>query len=118
MDETGGIISIGQNVSKIEDIAGQYIGLLKFSGNGLRTLKILLDSYDISSETEQTFRRMYMTDLLQGLINSGISIQPHWIDGKWLEVDSVSDLKVAEKIMQHSCEDTRVEMLIERPARA
>ena len=41
---------------------------------------------------------LYITDLLQGLINDGIDIYPLWIDGGWIEIDTKQDLMLAHKI--------------------
>ena len=34
---------------------------------------------------------MYMTDLLQEIINSGFTVKPLIINSGWLEIDTISD---------------------------
>ena len=49
--------------------------------------------------TERTYEKMYMTDLLQGLIDEGNRLRAVHIDRGWFEVDNPEDLKVAEKYL-------------------
>ena len=41
--------------------------------------------------------KAYLTDMLQELINQGIKIEPIFISGNWCEIDTIQDLKRAEK---------------------
>ena len=69
IDEDGFISNIGQKAAMIEEIQGQYIGLMRFKGKGLSNL--------VSSIREQTGHsdwesgpstQPHMTDMLQHLI--------------------------------------------------
>ncbi len=44
----------------------------------------------------KNFENMYMTSLIQNLIDSGWHVQAALIHGGWLEVDSVEDLQSYE----------------------
>ena len=46
----------------------------------------------------KTFADLYITDVLQGLINDGVKVSPVWVNGGWVEIDTVSDLRLAEKL--------------------
>ena len=46
--------------------------------------------------TERTYQKMYMTDLLQGLIDEGNQLKVVHINRGWYEVDNCEDLKVVE----------------------
>jgi NDP-sugar pyrophosphorylase family protein len=46
----------------------------------------------------QSFGKAYVTDMIQELIDSNIKIKPILISGKWCEIDTMQDLKNAEKI--------------------
>jgi len=101
----GRIESIGQKVADINLIEGQYIGLVAFRRNGLREAKRLVEQERKANEKGQnlicqkrSLRRLYMTDLLQGLINEGIEVRPVWIEGGWLEIDTMNDLSLAETL--------------------
>ena len=47
---------------------------------------------------QRSFAQLYMTDLLQGLIDQGRAVHAVPIRGGWLEVDSTTDLALAEKL--------------------
>jgi NDP-sugar pyrophosphorylase family protein len=51
----------------------------------------------LSISTANRFETMYMTDLLQELINDGELIKPVIINNCWLEIDSVNDFQAAKK---------------------
>ena len=42
--------------------------------------------------------KAYLTDMIQELIDSRIPVEPVFISGKWCEIDTMQDLKIAEKI--------------------
>ena len=93
------ITSLGQKPSSIEEVQGQYIGLMRFD----RLLLVeLLSEYlvwvDQAHDAPDIHRRknIYMTDFIQSYINASGIVQPVFIDGGWLEVDTVDDLKVYE----------------------
>lgn len=103
-DSNGYLSSIGQKVTSLEEIKGQYIGLMKFQKNGIDILK---EFYDLSKNIsinginllnpKLTFEQSYMTDLLQGMINSGIKIKTIPIHGSWIELDTLSDYELYNK---------------------
>ena len=45
------------------------------------------------------FERMYMTDLLRSLLDRGVRLTAATIQGGWLEIDSASDLALAERLV-------------------
>ena len=89
----GCIKSIGQKVDSIEKVEAQYIGLMRFKSKGLKILKQYMTNI---SKTER-FAKMYMTDLLQEIINGGNTIKAVPINHGWLEIDSVKDYLAAQK---------------------
>lgn len=95
----GKIIELGKNPKSYDDIEGQYIGLIKISKSILPAVinfyKSLnrQDMYD-----EKDFDNMYMTSFIQLLIDNLIDVKPVFIEGGWMEIDSVDDLKAYENI--------------------
>ncbi len=94
------IISIGQKINSIDEACGQYIGLMKFQGKGIEILKSTYETLKLKSlknngfyKKNKKFNQMYMTDLLQEIINSGFIIKPLIINGGWLEIDTINDHK-------------------------
>lgn len=89
------IIEIGKKVDSYTEIDGQYIGLLKISREVLPKVIEFYNSLDKSLNYDgKNFENMYMTTLLQKLIDEGFEISPVFIDGGWIEVDTIDDLQV------------------------
>ena len=98
LDNDGYIKNIGQKVTNIDEIEGQYIGLMKFGKNSIQNLK---EFYFLCKEKSRygknplnqkiPFKKSYMTDLLQGLIRAGYKLTSIPINGGWLELDTIDD---------------------------
>ena len=89
----GTISEIGQKPKDLSEIEGQYMGLMKFSDNGLRKLKNIFHSaLKIGNLQNKSIENLYMTDLLQALISSGELITAVPVHGEWVEIDTVEDL--------------------------
>ena len=91
----GKIYSIGQKPNDINEIESQYIGLIHVKSSGKTKL---VNAYKTLYEVDQyQAKHMYMTDLLQILTQDPVGISPIHINRNWLEIDSLNDLKIAEK---------------------
>ena len=98
LNSEGSIIDIGQKVKDIEEVKGQYIGLMKFGQDGIQNLK---EFYFLCKEKSRhgknplnqkiPFKKSYMTDLLQGLIHADYKLTSIPINGGWLELDTIDD---------------------------
>lgn len=102
-DEDHYLTEIGQKTTELAKVQSQYIGLMRFKGGGLRALLDLSAEAAKRSEkgerlwrTDRTYEKMYMTDLLQGLIDEGYKLRAVHIQRGWYEIDDCEDLKVAE----------------------
>lgn len=105
VNQSGKICSIGQKVKSLDKIEAQYIGVVLFRTSGIKKMKQLIKREKHANEhgnwiiaPDKTLINIFMTDLLQGLINEGTEIDPIFIQGGWLEIDTVSDLLLAEKL--------------------
>ncbi|WP_315077719.1 phosphocholine cytidylyltransferase family protein [uncultured Clostridium sp.] len=105
LDENNNIIGIGQTVESIEYIQGQYIGLSKFNNEGLEKLKKIYIKEQVAFRKDTNYicknrnlKQLYMTDILQGLINHKYIVKEVAINRGWVEIDNVSDLKLAEQL--------------------
>ena len=96
VNKAGCITSIGQKVESLDQVEAQYIGLMRFKGAGLDTLNDYLDRVSGTSG----FDMMYMTDLLMIMIEGGVCMAPSYHQNDWLEIDSVDDRMLAEKILR------------------
>lgn len=95
LSENGLITEIGQPPRTLADIQGQYIGLMKFSATAVAKLRTTFDAAcEIGDLGGKRPENAYMTDLLQTLIANGESLHPVFIDGDWVEVDTVADLEL------------------------
>ena len=79
----GQVVSIGEREDSIDEIQGQYMGLLKFTPAGWASVERLLDGLPAPERD-----RLDMTSLLRRLIAAGIPVQGVPVDGRWCEVDS------------------------------
>lgn len=101
----GLIRSVGQKESSLDHIEAQYIGMVSFRGAGVAALR---ESYERAADADRAglppyggtrrLDQLFMTDLLQGLIDEGTPLHPIEVAGGWLEIDSTSDLALAERL--------------------
>ncbi len=108
LDDDGYIKNIGQKVTNIDEIEGQYIGLMKFQDKGVDLIKKF---YDIAKQESTkgknllnpntSFEKSFMTDFLQYLINSGCKIQSVTTQNGWLELDSINDYELYNKMYKN-----------------
>ena len=102
----GTITSIGQEPDHINQINGQYIGLMMFKGSGVHILRQVYENARLSGINDQfplrgqrPFRQLYMTDILQGIVDTGFPVHQVPIERGWLEIDTVTDLELANKVV-------------------
>ena len=105
INDDGFITNIGQKVTEINEIQGQYIGLMKFQNEGIKYLKSFYTNAKEQSRVgvntlnpKVKFENSYMTDLLNALIDSGCKLRAVEVRNGWLELDSISDYKIYEKM--------------------
>ena len=88
------ILEIGQKPDSLQQIEGQYMGLMKFSGDGLVLLKQTFRQAAQTGELRgKPLEKAYMTDLLQAMIDAGHRLDAVLVRGGWVEIDTVSDLQ-------------------------
>ena len=95
MGGDGRILELGGTPTSIEEIEGQYMGLMKFTGTGAQALRdIYRDAFQVGNLGGKPAEKAYMTDLIQAVIDAGHRVQSVPVHGGWVEVDSISDLKL------------------------
>jgi choline kinase len=94
-DARGNLIDIGRRTTQIDDIEGQYMGLLKFTPAAWRAVETVLAALDAKARDA-----MDMTTLLRRLLDSGFPIGTVGISGQWGEIDSSGDLELYEKMIR------------------
>lgn len=100
--EQGNIVEIGVPHCKLEKAKVRYVGLIKFSKKGIGILKRVYhanrEKYFDNDEkfmNSKSFKKMYMTDMIQLIINSGQKVYPVQIKHGWLEFDMNEDYEKA-----------------------
>lgn len=94
----GNIIELGKKPNNYNDIEGQYIGLIKISKELIPSIISFYESLDKNTKYDnQSYNNMYMTSFIQLIIDNIVNVQPTYINGEWIEIDSVEDLEVLEK---------------------
>ncbi|MDC0092768.1 phosphocholine cytidylyltransferase family protein [Alphaproteobacteria bacterium] len=83
------VIEIGHRASFVQEIEGQYMGLVKYTSAGWTKVKEYLNTF-----TQAEIDNFDITKLLQGLVEVGVVVNAVAIMDKWFEVDTESDLKI------------------------
>jgi choline kinase len=93
------IIEIGKKPKTYYDIQGQYIGLFKISKKIVNQIIKYYFSLDTNSYyDEKNFDNMYMTSFIQLVLDNLLKVKPIFIEGGWIEIDSINDLKILEGV--------------------
>jgi choline kinase len=87
------LAEIGNKPKFIEEVIGQYMGLLRFDPQSwAEVTRILSGMKPVEAD------KIHMTGMLQQIIDAGrISINTAAYDGVWGEIDSLTDLKMYRK---------------------
>jgi choline kinase len=93
IEADGRITEIGGRVHTVDDIQGQFMGLMKFSAMGVQWVKALLKSEPGLEKTLDS------TGLLMHLIQEGKRVAGLAVKGGWCEIDRERDLKVAHEMV-------------------
>lgn len=99
MTQDGKVLELGKKPNKREDAQAQYIGLIKISGRKVTDFIQHYHAIDKAAEYDgKDFDNMYMTSLIQNIIDAGWDVRAALINRSWLEVDSVEDLEAYENL--------------------
>jgi len=96
------IIRIKKNIKNINNNVGEFLGIIKFANKGselfVKKYEELVNSNTGLFHESPSILKAYVTDMIQELVDSNINIKPILVSGKWCEIDTMQDLKNAEKI--------------------
>ena len=77
---------------------------MKFKNEGVKNLKKIYEEAKLKSmkginllNKNIPFKKSYMTDLIQAMINEGIKINAVKITNGWLELDSINDYNLYQE---------------------
>ena len=97
IDKKNNISEIGKKTDSYSDIEAQYIGLFKLSKTKLIDM---LDIYEKIKSKDKNVKNIYMTDLLQILINKGWGLKTVLVKSGWIEIDTKKDLHLYQKLLK------------------
>lgn len=95
----GQIVELGKKPTSLNDINGQYTGLIKIPYRKIADFISFYDQLDRTLKYDgHTFEQMYMTSFLQLLVDAGWMVMPAHVSHGWLELDTVEDLQLYERL--------------------
>ena len=98
------IIKIKKNISSSsnDEKIGEFLGPVIFSETGS---KIFIKKYSELKKTHngnfhnaESLSKAYLTDMIQELIDNNVKVEPIFINGKWIEIDTFEDLTKAQTL--------------------
>lgn len=95
--QNGVLLDIGEKPNSLDDIQGQYMGLLKITPNGIAWIS----NYTRKLPSEKV-DKLDMTSLLRGLLNNHKEIKVCPVNGGWCECDTAEDIKRYELQLSHN----------------
>jgi choline kinase len=92
----GELLEIGGKTTRIEDIEGQYMGLLKFTPPAWSAVEALLDTLETAVRN-----RLDVTGLLRRLLaGKQLLIGTFGTDGQWGEIDNPEDVALYQNMVR------------------
>lgn len=109
LTDDGNIKNIGQKVSDMDEIEGQYMGIVKLSQDGSLLFKNYLNkSFQDGFVGDTPISNAYLTDLIHELSRKAdiYGLKNKW---PWIEIDSCKDLKADYTIkrLDKICQEIR-----------
>ena len=92
------VLKIGGQAKNFNDIGGQYMGILLFRKEVLKSISLLLNSLELD-KSELFLESASMTDFINFLISKGFDIGFEENDDPWIEIDTPRDLVLYEKVV-------------------
>lgn len=94
LDKQNRVIEIGNKPATLDEIEGQFMGLLKITPSAWLGIKSFLSTY-----SQDEINRLDMTSLLSKLIHH-MQLTAIPFDGSWGEVDHPSDIALYEQLSE------------------
>ena len=78
----------------IKKTNGEFLGIFKISKN---MCHILVDEYNLLKKIKDT-KKLQIHHFIQYLIKKNINIIPTYVNGKFMEIDTFNDYKIANQM--------------------
>lgn len=101
MSEAGFITSIGKPQPAPNEVQGQYVGLMKFTAEGVEQLRAIYTEASVGDRPIGWGRppqTAHMTDLIHEAIECGLRVAAVPIRGDWVEIDTLKDYSIAQRV--------------------
>lgn len=100
LDANGDVLRIGKNLTADSNAHGEFIGMMKFSPRGADVFKRNFHRarnryWNKPFQRASIFQQAYLTDLIQEIVDQGVSVHCVIIKGGWKEIDTVEDYEKA-----------------------
>ena len=96
------MIKIQKNIKNSREHVSEFLGITKLSPNGSEAIvtiyENLLKTHSGNFHDSKSLEKAYLTDMFQELIETGINLEPIFINGKWCEIDTIQDLENARNL--------------------
>ncbi len=97
--EHGMLREIGARASSVSEAPAQFMGLLRVTPAGWRTIRSRLAAWE-RSDGSAAIDRMDTTAMLRRLLADGIELPCIEVDGGWVEIDTDQDRQIIERALQ------------------
>lgn len=101
-DDKNNIFEIGTPRCPLEHAKSRYVGMIKFTPQALKELVHAFDQNkkqywdsDAPWRKSKSFRKAYMTCMLQELVDRGVEVKAVRVSHGWMEFDTVEDYEKA-----------------------
>lgn len=102
LDNSNNILEIRKNITANSNQIGEFVGIIKMSREGseifVKKFLELERSHTGYFQSAPSLHKAYLTDMIQELIDSKISVKPIIVSGKWCEIDTKQDLQRAYQL--------------------
>ena len=95
INKKGRIIKINKNL-KVDETNGEFLGIFKVSKEGC---KVFLSKYKKYKKKINTSKKQ-IHNYLQFLVNEDVNISSKLINGKYMEIDTFNDYKIAKQLFE------------------
>lgn len=101
-DANGNVVEIGKILTDKHDVHGEFIGMMKFTPRGAEIFKKHFKRskalyWDKPFQRAAVFQKAYLTDMVQELVDFGVSVHCVIIERGWKEIDTGEDYQNALK---------------------